>query len=59
MREKIMAILAFSLLAGFLVILVWYVPRWDLGSIVAVTLILAGIDTVLVVRKHQRSRNRP
>ncbi|WP_170167047.1 hypothetical protein [Paracoccus methylarcula] len=52
MSEKLMAILALGLLIGFLVILVWYVPRWDLGGVVAATLVLAVIDTVQILRRH-------
>lgn len=59
MSEKLMAILALALLTGFLAILVWYVPRWDLGGVVAATLILAGFDTVSVLRKHKGRRNEP
>ncbi|SIS52573.1 hypothetical protein [Paracoccus saliphilus] len=52
MSEKLMAVLAFAIFTGFLVILVWYVPRWDLGGVVAATLALAGIDTMLILRRH-------
>lgn len=58
MKEAAMAILAFGILTAFLVILVKYVPRWDLGGVVAVTLILCAIDTVAIVRKHQRQQKR-
>ena len=58
MREALMAILAFGILAAFLVILVIYVPRWDLGGVVALTLILCAIDTVATVRKHQQDQKR-
>ncbi len=44
MSDRIMAMLAFALLAGFLGILVWYVPRLDLGIVVAVTLALVAWD---------------
>lgn len=55
MSEKLMAVLALAVLTGFLAILVWYVPRWDLAGVVAATLALAGADTVITLRKHGRS----
>lgn len=44
MTDRIIAFLAFATLAAFLGILVWYVPRWDLGVAVAVTLALTAVD---------------
>jgi predicted lysophospholipase L1 biosynthesis ABC-type transport system permease subunit len=35
---------AFLTLAGFVGILLWHVPRLDLGAVIAVTLILAAVD---------------
>lgn len=55
MSEKLMAVLALAIFSGFLVILVWYVPRWDLAGVVAATLALAGADTILTLRKHGSS----
>lgn len=51
MTDKIMALFAYAVLAAFLVILVIYVPRWDLGGVIAATL-LAGYDTLKAVRDH-------
>jgi len=42
--NKLMAILAFSVLLGFLGILLWFVPRWDLGAVIVLTIALAGYD---------------
>jgi hypothetical protein len=44
MSDRIMAFLAFAILTGFLAILVWYVPRLDLGAVIAITVVLAGWD---------------
>ncbi len=44
MINRFVAILAFLMLAGFVGILFWYVPRLDLGAVIAITLILAAID---------------
>ena len=43
-----MALFAFALLAAFLGILVWYVPRLDLAAVVLVTLLLAGYDFFVI-----------
>jgi uncharacterized membrane protein len=44
--DRILALAAYLTLAAFLGILVWNVPRLDLGVVVAVTLALAGFDFV-------------
>ncbi|MGR3543312.1 MAG: hypothetical protein ACU0BE_03345 [Paracoccus sp. (in: a-proteobacteria)] len=54
MTDRIMALLAFVVLAAFLIILVWHVPRLDLGGVVLLTLIFAGIDMAAVMRSHDR-----
>jgi hypothetical protein len=54
MINRIMALLAFAGLAGFLGILVWKVPRPDLLAIVALTLALAGWDIVRGVGRRRR-----
>ncbi|MGZ3218128.1 hypothetical protein [Paracoccus sp. T5] len=53
MRDKLMAILAYIVLLGFLGILVWHVPRLDLGGVVLFTLILAGVDTAHALRGNK------
>ncbi len=44
MTNTIMAALAFVVLAGFLGILAWWVPRLDLGLVIGATLLLAFYD---------------
>ena len=44
MIGRLMAILAFAILAGFLGILVFEVPRVDLGVIAGITLVLVVVD---------------
>lgn len=44
MTNRLLAALAFAVLLGFVGILVWYVPRLDLGAVIAVTVLLAGYD---------------
>ncbi|QKV19393.1 hypothetical protein [Oricola thermophila] len=46
MGDKFLAALALAVLAGFLGILVWNVPRLDLACVVALTLGLAVYDFV-------------
>lgn len=40
----LLKLLAFLTLAVFLLILVWKVPRIDLGAVIAITLVLAARD---------------
>lgn len=54
MTNRIMALLAFVGLAGFLGILVWKVPRPDLFAIVALTLALAGWDIARAISRRRR-----
>lgn len=51
----ILAIIGFLALAGFLLILIFEVPRVDLGIVVGLTLVLALVDFVreMAVRKNQ------
>jgi hypothetical protein len=44
MTDLSMRLIAYAVLVAFLGILVWYVPRVDLGAVVLVTLALAGYD---------------
>ena len=44
MTDTILKILAFGVLVAFLGILVIWVPRLDLGLVIALTLVLTGID---------------
>ncbi|MFN4154938.1 MAG: hypothetical protein ACK4HF_09805 [Paracoccaceae bacterium] len=45
-----MALFAFAVLLGFLGILLWHVPRWDLIGVVSVTVALAGWDLIRNLR---------
>lgn len=44
MTNRLVAVLAYLMLVGFVGILVWNVPRLDLGIVVLSTLLLAGWD---------------
>lgn len=44
MTDHLMAFVAFALLAVFLGILAWFVPRLDLGIAIGVTLLLVFFD---------------
>ena len=44
MTDTFLKLLAFAFLAGFLGILFLWVPRIDLGIVLGITLLLAGID---------------
>ncbi|MEO1959523.1 MAG: hypothetical protein ABGW82_00865 [Paracoccus sp. (in: a-proteobacteria)] len=54
MTDRIMALLAFVVLAAFLIILVWHVPRLELGGVGLLTLVFAGIARAEVMRSHDR-----
>lgn len=54
MTDRFLAIAAYLTLLAFLGILVWHVPQLDLGLVVLATLILAGIDTFQVMRRHDK-----
>jgi hypothetical protein len=45
--DRLMRLAAFAALVGFLGILVYWVPRLDLGAVVLVTLALAAYDLFL------------
>ncbi len=46
MMDRLMALLALTVLTGFLGILVWKVPRLDLFAVIALTLSLATWDFI-------------
>lgn len=54
MMDRLMAVFAYLVMAASLIVLVCYVPRWDLGGVIAVTLILAGVDVVQLLRRDRR-----
>ena len=53
MTDRILSILAFAVLCGFLGILIWFVPRLDLGIVVLLTLLFVAYDFFI----HNRSQN--
>jgi hypothetical protein len=53
MLERMLSLLALLVLCGFLGILVWKVPRLDLGIVIALTVLLGSID--LLFRRGRRS----
>ncbi|MGQ7845419.1 hypothetical protein ACUNV4_13130 [Granulosicoccus sp. 3-233] len=52
MTDKLMALLALAVLTAYLVILVVYVPRLDLGLIIGATLLLVAYD--FLIHEHRR-----
>lgn len=48
--DKLLALIAFAVLVGFLGILLWHVPRMDLIAVVGLTLALAGWDLIKGLR---------
>jgi hypothetical protein len=50
MTDRVMAVLAFVFLLGFLGILLWFVPRLDLGGVIAATLMLVAYDFYSTLR---------
>ncbi|MDZ4094161.1 MAG: hypothetical protein U1D35_04530 [Paracoccaceae bacterium] len=44
MINRLMAGLAFAVFLAFLGILLWFVPRLDLGIVIGLTVLLAGYD---------------
>ena len=48
--NSVLAIFAYAVMLVFLGILIWHVPRLDLGFVVALTLLLAGWDLVQTMK---------
>jgi hypothetical protein len=46
MLDRLLALAAFAVLAGFLGILMWKVPHWDLIAVCAAALLMAGGDFI-------------
>jgi hypothetical protein len=44
MQDRLLAILAFLLLCGFLGVFLWRVPRLDLAVLFGITVAMAGYD---------------
>ena len=53
MRDTVLSIVAFLILVGFLGILLYEVPRVDLGGVIVFTLVLAGYDFLRALRERQ------
>lgn len=54
MTNTLMAILAYATLCAFLGILLYAVPRLDLGLVIGSTLLLAGYDFLIASRRRAR-----
>ena len=55
MTDKVMALLALAVLTAFLVILIVYVPRLDLGLIIGATLLLVAYDFLVHEARVKKS----
>lgn len=55
--KNLLAIAAFLVFVGFLVILVVHVPRLDLIVVIGATVVLAGWDLVLNLRNQRNQRD--
>ena len=55
MTERLMALAAFATLIGFLGILIWNVPHWDLVLVVLITVLLVAWDFIATLMKDQSS----
>ena len=51
MLDRTLSIMGLLVLLGFLGILVWKVPRFDLGAVIALTVLLAAYDFVVHSRR--------
>ncbi len=51
--NRILAIFAFLVLVGFLGILIFHVPRLDLGAVIALTVLLAFWDLFTTHRSRR------
>ena len=54
--KTLLYLIAFAVLCGFLGILVWHVPRWDLGIVVALVLALGAWDLFVHERRSGPGR---
>ncbi|MCC2613400.1 MULTISPECIES: hypothetical protein [Rhizobium/Agrobacterium group] len=53
MRDRLLQLIAFLILAGFVGVLFWRVPRVDLGFLFFITLAAAGYDFFLYNRRRR------
>ena len=49
--RTLLFLIAYAVLAGFLGLLVWNVPRWDLGIVVALVLLFGAYDLFVHERR--------
>jgi uncharacterized membrane protein YccC len=54
MMDRFMASIALFGLACFLGVLIWYVPHWDLGAVIFLTLALVVYDFFLAPVHRER-----
>ncbi len=54
MTDRLMALLAVGVFAGFLAILLWFVPRWDLGGVLTITFALVLWDIATSAGRRKR-----
>ena len=47
MMERILSLVAFAMLCGFLLVLFLWVPRVDLGLVLLATVLLCGYDILI------------
>ena len=53
--KLLLTLLAFAVLLGFYGILVWHVPRWDLGIVVGVVVAFTAWDLFVHNRRNNSS----
>jgi hypothetical protein len=53
MTDRLIRLVVFALLTGFLMILVYRVPRLDLGAVVLITVALAAFDLFFARKDRQ------
>lgn len=56
MNDRVMQILAFLTVAGFLAIVLWHVPRLDLAGVILLTLAALAYDFVTAPTSGRRRR---
>jgi hypothetical protein len=54
MQDRLLALIAFFVLCGFLGVLLWKVPRMDLIILCGVTVVFAGYDLFFYHRRDDR-----
>lgn len=54
MTRALVAVVALLVLAGFLGVLIYEVPRFDLAAVIGATMLLVLIDLVVTLRDGRR-----